>query len=122
MIPVTTKEKITAYTKELRLPAIRQNYHTHAQEAVKAKHSYEDYLLTLVEDEFHTRLKNRKAARIRQAGFPYKKYLQDLKAEELPKEGQEKIGSIETLEFISSGQNIILAGNPGTGNVKHMIM
>jgi DNA replication protein DnaC len=115
MIPVTTKEKITAYTKELRLPAIRQNYHSHAKEAVKAKNNYEDYLLTLLEDEFQTRLKNRKAARIRQAGFPYKKYLQDLKVEELPKEGQEKIGSIETLEFISSGQNVILAGNPGTG-------
>jgi len=115
MIPVTTKEKITAYTKELRLPAIRQNYHSHAQEAIKTKNTYEDYLLTLLEDEFHSRVKNRKAARIRQAGFPYKKYLQDLQVEELPPAGQDKIGSIETLEFIDSGQNIILAGNPGTG-------
>ncbi|MFP4048230.1 MAG: IS21-like element helper ATPase IstB [Bacteroidales bacterium] len=115
MIPVTTKEKITAYTKELRLPAIRQNYHSHAQEAIKTKNTYEDYLLTLLEDEFHSRVKNRKASRIRQAGFPYKKYLQDLQVEELPPAGQEKIGSIETLEFIASGQNIILAGNPGTG-------
>ncbi|MFO8054160.1 MAG: IS21-like element helper ATPase IstB [Bacteroidales bacterium] len=115
MIPVTIKEKITAYTKELRLPAIRQNYHSHTQEAIKMKNTYEDYLLTLLEDEFHARLKNRKAARIRQAGFPYKKYLHDIQVEELPAAGQDKIGSIETLEFINSGQNIILAGNPGTG-------
>jgi len=32
MMPLTTKGKITAYTKELRLPAIRQNYHSHAHE------------------------------------------------------------------------------------------
>jgi DNA replication protein DnaC len=115
MIPVTTKEKITAYAKELRLPAIRQNYQSHGQEALKNKNTYEEYLLTLLEDEFQSRLKNRKTARIRQACFPYKKYLQDLQKEELPAEGQEKIGSIESLEFISSGQNIILAGNPGTG-------
>jgi DNA replication protein DnaC len=115
MIPINTKEKITAYTKELRLPAIRQNYQSHAQKAIKTKTSYEDYLLALLEDEFQTRIKNRKASRIRQAGFPYKKFLHDLQREELPTGAQEKIGNIESLEFISSGQNVLLAGNPGTG-------
>jgi DNA replication protein DnaC len=115
MIPTNTKEKITAYTKELRLPAIRNNYATHAREAIKGKSGYEDYLLVLLEDEFETRIKNRKSARIRQADFPYKKYLQDLQREELPKNAQAKIDALESLEFIKQGQNIILAGNPGTG-------
>jgi len=115
MIPTNTKEKIVAYTKELRLPAIRNNYTTLARQAVKEKTSYEDYLLTLLEDEFENRVKNRKTARIRQAGFPYKKYLQDLQREELPKNAQEKLGILESLEFIKDGQNVILAGNPGTG-------
>ena len=115
MILTNTKEKIVAYTKELRLPAIRNNYTTLSRQAVKEKTSYEDYLLTLLEDEFGNRIKNRKTARIRQAGFPYKKYLQDLQREELPKNAQEKIGVLESLEFIKDGQNVILAGNPGTG-------
>ena len=115
MILTNTKEKIVAYTKELRLPAIRNNYTTLSRQAVKEKTSYEDYLLTLLEDEFENRIKNRKTARIRQAGFPYKKYLQDLQREELPKNAQEKIGVLESLEFIKDGQNVILAGNPGTG-------
>ena len=72
MIPTNTKEKIIAYTKELRLPAIRNNYTTLAQRAIKKKTGYEDYLLTLLEDEFETRLKNRKLSRIRQADFPYR--------------------------------------------------
>ena len=115
MIPTNTKEKIVAYTKELRLPAIRNNYSTHARQAIKNKTGYEDYLLALLEDEFETRIKNRKAARIRQADFPYKKYLQDLQREELPKNAQAKIDVLESLEFIKEGQNVILAGNPGTG-------
>ena len=115
MIPTNTKEKIAAYTKELRLPAIRNNYMTHARQALKDKTGYEDYLLALVEDEFESRLKNRKNARIRQADFPYKKYLQDLQRDELPKNAQAKIDVLESLEFIKEGQNVILAGNPGTG-------
>ena len=63
MIPTNTKDKIVAYSKELRLPAIRNNYATHARQAVKAKTSYEEYLLTLLADEFETRIKNRKKAR-----------------------------------------------------------
>lgn len=115
MIPTNTKEKITAYTKELRLPAIRNNYATHARAAIKDKSGYEDYLLALLEDEFETRIKNRKTARIRQANFPYKKYLQDLQREELPENAHAKIDALESLEFIKEGQNVILAGNPGTG-------
>ena len=115
MIPTNTKDKIIAYSKELRLPAIRSNYATHARQAVKAKTSYEEYLLTLLADEFETRIKNRKKARIRQADFPYRKYLQDLQREELPKNAQAKIDTLESLDFIKEGQNVILAGNPGTG-------
>ena len=115
MIPVNTKEKIIAYTKELRLPAIRSNYGSHSQKAIKNKQSYEDYLLALLKDEFESRVKNRKASRIRQADFPYKKYLHDLQRQELPPEAGEKISTLESLEFINAGQNIILAGNPGTG-------
>jgi len=115
MIPTNTKEKIIAFSKELRLPAIRNNYMTHARHAIKGKTSYEEYLLTLLEDEFETRVKNRKLSRIRQAAFPYKKYLQDLHREELPENAQAKIDILESLEFIKEGQNVILAGNPGTG-------
>ncbi|HPJ44390.1 MAG TPA: ATP-binding protein, partial [Spirochaetota bacterium] len=119
MIPTNTKEKIIAYTKELHLPAIRQNYQAHARQSIKEKMSYEGYLLALLEDEFENRIKRRKISRIRQADFPYKKYLQDLQREELPKNAAEKIDILESLEFIKQGQNVILAGNPGTGKT-HM--
>ena len=39
----------------------------------------------------------------------------DLKREFLPNDAREKLPLLERLDFIESGQNIILAGNPGTG-------
>ena len=35
--------------------------------------------------------------------------------EYLPEDAQNKLNFLETLEFIKNGQNVILAGNPGTG-------
>ena len=41
--------------------------------------------------------------------------LNDLKRDQLPRDAQEKLPLLERLDFIASGQNIVLAGNPGTG-------
>lgn len=43
------------------------------------------------------------------------KYLQDLSLEDLPENAREKLPLLKSLDFITNGQNIILAGNPGTG-------
>lgn len=109
------KEKIISYSKELRLPTFRRAYQEKAIQASKDKSSYEAFLLSLLEEEYHTRIKNRKAQRIRRAGFPYKKYLEDLNRDELPADAQDKLAVLERLDFITKGQNVVLAGNPGTG-------
>jgi len=110
-------KSINELTKEIRLPGIRRNYSILEQEykANKKGYEYEQYLYQLLQIELLSRIKSRKASRIRQAGFPYKKYLEDLKKEDLPVEAQGKINELSSLEFIKQGQNIILAGNPGTG-------
>jgi DNA replication protein DnaC len=69
----------------------------------------------LMKRESNVREENGKQNRIRSANFPYKKYLSDLQAEFLPDDAKEKLGALKTLEFIRNGQNLILAGNPGTG-------
>jgi len=109
------KEQIIHYSKELRLPTFRKDYHLKAQKAAKDNLSFEDYLLSLLKTEYATRIDNRKKQRVRSAGFPYKKYLQDLIRTELPKDALKKLGQLERLDFIEKGQNVVLAGNPGTG-------
>jgi DNA replication protein DnaC len=109
------KAEITRYSKELRLPVFRSEFEQVAQESAKDGADYETFLLRLMEREYDTRLENRKKSQIRQAGFPAKLYLHDLKRELLPVDATEKLTMLERLDFVASGRNIILAGNPGTG-------
>jgi len=108
-------EKIISLTKEIGLPGIRKNFLLLEEEFANRDNQYKQYLYKLLELEFYSRLKSRKESRIRQAGFPYKKHLEDLLQKELPLDVQKRLPEIEQLEFIKQGRNIIFAGNPGTG-------
>jgi len=110
-----TKDQITHYSKELRLPSFRNEYEGIAQESAKEHAQYEEFLLKLMEREYEDRLENRKKELIRQAGFPSRMHLHDLKRDLLPTDAALKLPVLERLDFIKSGQNIVLAGNPGTG-------
>ena len=109
------KEQIIQYSKGLRLPVFRRDFEEVARDAARERLDYEKYLLRLMEKEYETRLENRKKAQIRQAGFPARMYLHDLERDFLPKDAAEKLPILERLDFMAGGENIILAGNPGTG-------
>ncbi|MCP4055178.1 MAG: ATP-binding protein, partial [Mesoflavibacter sp.] len=106
-------------TLEIGLPGIRKNFELLLDEFKNKNKSYDQFLHKLLELEFISRTKSRKASRIRQADFPYKKHLDELKLEELPGDAKTKLQELETLDFIKYGRNIIFAGNPGTGKT-HM--
>lgn len=106
---------IKTLTKEIGLPGIRKNFESLLDEFKQKDNDYIHFLNKLLEIELISRIKSRKASRIRQAMFPYKKYIEDLKQEELPIDAKDKLKQLESLEFLKQGQNIILAGNPGTG-------
>lgn len=108
-------EAIERHSKELRLPAFRRDFKELAQEAALQRIDYEAFLLQLMERENELRAENKKKSQIRQACFPSKMYLNDLQRQQLPKDAFEKLPLLERLDFIETGQNIILAGNPGTG-------
>lgn len=108
-------ESVIAYAQELKLPGIRKNFEECALEAAKENFSFEEYLNILLEKEYDLRLISRKERRVKAAQFPYKKLLEDLHIEDLPKDAQEKLKLLKTLSFIEERHNLILAGNPGTG-------
>jgi len=111
----TINNDIVRYSKELRLPVFRRDFKELASEAASQRLDYEEFLLKLMEREYELRLENRKKNQIRQAGFPAKMYLNNLEQNQLPADAQEKLPLLERLDFIASSQNVILAGNPGTG-------
>ncbi len=113
------KINIKDLAKELKLPYISRNIEGELKDANIKNISYENFILSILENEYDLRKENGIKSRIRQAKFPYKKYLEDLSLEDLPQDARDKVKVFSTLDFIETGQNIILAGNPGTGKT-HM--
>ncbi len=108
-------DQIVEITKELRLPGIRKNFQEESVKASQEEVTYQKYLLNLLTKEYENRLENRKQATLRRAGFPYRKYLEDLDVQQLPEDGRKKLKLLKDMSFVKSGHNVILAGNPGTG-------
>lgn len=106
---------IVEYCKVLRLPAIRRSFQEDIAEANLLDISYEEFLFNLLQKENDLRYENGIKNRIRLANFPCKKHLEDLVVEALPEDARKKLKLLKSLEFIKTGQNVIMAGNPGTG-------
>lgn len=108
-------DKIKENSKYLKLSYSFNNAKELIEEHTNLSTSILDFYDELLQKEADVRNENGKESRIRQANFPYKKYLCDLDINCLPDEAKNKLNLLETLEFIKNGQNLILAGNPGTG-------
>lgn len=112
-------DEIARITLELRLPSFRKNIQSVLTDSLKQNDPYERVILTLLTKELEQRHINREKIRLRAAGFPQLKYLQDLCRADLPEDGRSKLPELETLDFIKDGRNIIMGGSPGTGKT-HM--
>lgn len=107
--------EIKKYISELKIPGVNQGLKMHIEEAYKTDKSYEEFLRDILIEAYDMRKENGRKNRIKNAGFPYKKYLDELRPEYLPEDCKRKLKELKTLSFIDEGRNIILAGNPGTG-------
>ena len=108
-------DQIKEITKYVRLPGVRRYLADEVKEANMKDLSYEDFLYNLLLKEYDLRLENSKKNRIRLAGFPYRKYLEELSIADLPPDARKRFKILKSLDFIENGQNVILAGSPGTG-------
>jgi len=106
---------IKEYLKELKLSGIGKELPEKLEEANKKEQSYESFLKEILEIGIDIRRESGKKNRLRNAKFPYKKYIEDLEKEYLPEEAKQRLKELKTLKFIEEGRNLILAGNPGTG-------
>ena len=107
--------QINQISLDLRLPAFRRDLKEIVEEALKENASFEQVILNVLKAEQQLRQINRKKVQMRNAAFPQLKYLQDISRSDLPADATAKLPTLETLDFISAGQNVILGGSPGTG-------
>lgn len=112
-----TKQEIKEYCKMLKLMAVSE----HFEKLITETEDMGEYLRELLALEVEREQQRAVDRRLKAAKFPYKKYIEDLEIDCLPKPMQRKLPSLITLDFIRQGQNLILTGNPGTGKTHSAI-
>lgn len=107
--------EIIMLASTLHLPYIKNNYSEAINEVMDKQYSYEDFLKLILNKEIDLRKQNGINARIRKAKFPYLKVFEEMDFSAFPLEISNKIRELQNLNFLNTGQNVILVGNPGVG-------
>lgn len=101
--------------RQLKLPTVAAHYRRLAQEAAASGQPYEEYLLSLLEEEVSQRDINRRKRRIRDARFPRLHTLDEYDFSLMPDLPQQKILQLARCDFIDQAENIVFVGGIGTG-------
>lgn len=112
---MTTTLLIEAHLKRLKLPTMRRQFASLAREAANANRTYEEFLLTLLEEEVRQRDVSVIRERLRRANFPEVKTLDTFDFTAIPALNKPKVLQLSTCEFVRQRENCLLIGTPGTG-------
>jgi len=107
------QETVRLYAKQLRLPTFAEYTSTLRQLGSQA--DYEDFLLELMKKELASRQENQQKRRIKSAGFPFLKTLDEFDFGRLKLVKEPFIWELASCDYIRNRQNIIMIGTPGTG-------
>jgi len=105
--------EINKLTRPLQLPYIGSNFDLLVEEATNTKMGYAQFMINAFSRELEQRQENRVQRRIKEARFPYRKYLNDLDLNEFNEDINNDIENLMTLDFIAAKENVILIGNSG---------
>jgi DNA replication protein DnaC len=107
-------KQITHLAGALKAPRITEAASRLADQARDAGWSFEDYLAAVLEREVSARNASGAELRIRAAGFPARKTLEDFDWDTQPATRQQ-IASLASGAFLAEARNVVLLGPPGTG-------
>ena len=111
-------EQIKIYAKQLKLPTFAA--YSDALRKADPNSSFEELLLVLMKNEFEHRQENNNQRRLKQAGFPYTKTLDELDISKYNGEiSRLFVDELSSCQFIKERRNITMLGNPGRGKT-HM--
>jgi DNA replication protein DnaC len=98
----------------LKAPRITETARRLADQARDAGWTHEDYLAAVLEREVSARNASGAELRIRAAGFPARKTLEDFDFDAQPGI-RTQVGSLASGAFLTEARNLVLLGPPGTG-------
>lgn len=109
-----TVKQITYLAGALKAPRITEAASRIADQARDAGWSFEDYLAAVLEREVSARNASGAELRIKAAGFPVRKTLEDFDWDAQPAT-RHQIAALASGGFLLEAQNVVLLGPPGTG-------
>lgn len=111
---IAIDEQIRLYAKQLKIPTFAE-YEQILRQA-DSHLGLPELLLELMKAEYETRQSNQNRRRLKAAGFPYQKTLEEFDFSQLNQSVSPAfLGELASCQFIQNRQNIVLIGNPGRG-------
>jgi len=107
--------EIRELTAPLQLAYIGRNFDLLVKEATHTKMPYAEFMMGAFAKELELRRENRVQRRVKEARFPYKKYLVDLDLDEYSDDVRVEIEELSNLDFIANKENVVLVANSGRG-------
>ena len=108
-------QEIKGYASSLGLIHTRDALETIIHEAEKAQSSYVEFIQDVLGGEIKYRQNKAKEKRIKEAGFPYKKYLKDFDLDFCQSITRKQLNQLSELTWVDGIYNLILSGPPGVG-------
>lgn len=109
------KALLSRYLKELFLNTMRQCYEDLANQAKQESLSYDQYLLTLAEQECITRRNNRIEKNLKESKIPRDKNIDTFDLKRVPAKVAQQARTLLEGSFVDHKENILAFGNPGSG-------
>ena len=107
------EQSIEMYSKRLKTPTFNQYKDVIRQ--LDKNQGYEDFLLSLLKTEYDSRTEKSQQRKIKTAGFPYIKTIDELDTSRFEHISEPFVKELASCDFIKKFQNIMMVGNPGTG-------
>ncbi|MFC7958867.1 IS21-like element helper ATPase IstB [Rhodococcoides kroppenstedtii] len=108
-------KQIEHYAQALKAPRIRESAARLAAQARDGGWSHEEYLAAVLSREVSARESSGAQTRIRSAGLPNRKSLEEFNFDHQPTLSRETIAHLGTGAFLTKARNVVLLGPPGTG-------
>ena len=107
--------RISEHLKALSLHAMCAHFQQEAENASRAKLSYQEFLNRLLELEVLSQIDRSVNRRIQIAGFPMLRHLDAFDFSYQPQLDEKLLRELASLHFLSEAKNILLLGAPGVG-------
>jgi DNA replication protein DnaC len=106
-------QTIQLYSKQLHTPIFNQYMDVVRQ--LDNDQGYDDFLIALMKMELDSRQESTRRRKIKSAGFPYLKTIEELDLSRFEHMDRAFLYELASCDFVAKKQNIVMIGNPGTG-------